>query len=279
MEDQALFDGISDRFAELNRDLIFIHSDIRYGFAVERPEPFDRLKFLSSHFEAINGVTHAADLWFPTFNYGYTNSRKFDQRDDRSQMGHLSEHVRCHASSWRTYVPVFSICGTGKAPDLNRNPTIDAFGTGSIFHQIVTRDGLIFNYGCDLTSLTFLHYSESIAGIPYRYQKEFPGRLIDFEGTESDVVVRFHVRPLDREMTYDWPRLQADLLEEGMLESVGDDDRSFQILRASFVNAYWQERLDSDPLFFLTKETRVWVEPMLDQLGRPFELADFESTE
>jgi hypothetical protein len=34
--------------------------------------------------------------------------------------------------------------------------------------------------------------------------------------------------------------------------------------------------MKTDPLYLLTEETRAWVEPQLQKLGRPFLITDFE---
>lgn len=277
IEDADLIDGISRRFAELDPSIVFVHSNVMQGIAVERPAPFDRQQFLANHYSVIRQMTGEARLWFPAFNYKFPGTRVFDQQGDRSEVGHLSEYIRTDVTTWRTPVPVFSVVGTGDQPELPATPAIDAFGTGSIFHPLVEQDGFVFNYGCDLGSLTLIHYTESIAKSPYRYEKNFTGRMIDLAGEESDTTVRFHVRPQDREMTYDWPMLQADLKQQGMLEAFGGDGREFQIISAGALHEYWLDKLTDNPLFFLTDKTRNWVEPMLAKLGRPFTLADFES--
>ena len=278
-DDAALVESIGRRFEELACQLVFVHSDIMHGFSVERPRPFDRASFLANHFDAIREVTGDAALWFPAFNYSFPKAGVFRPHEDRSEVGHLSDYVRSSVSKWRTHVPVYSICGTGPEPTLVDTGVIDPFGSDSVFDQLIERDGLVFNYGCDLGSLTMIHYTEQLSGSPYRYEKPFTGRITDATDESVDVTVQFHVRPLNREMGYDWPKLQADLLQQGMLESLGNDDREFQVLPAKAVHAYWQERLADDPLFFLDRSSRDWVEPMLDELGRAFALTDFESKE
>jgi hypothetical protein len=38
----------------------------------------------------------------------------------------------------------------------------------------------------------------------------------------------------------------------------------------------WVELLAADPLALVDADTRAWVAPMLERLGRRFELSDFE---
>lgn len=277
--DLEILQQVEAAFAELARETIFVHSDIQHGFAVERPEPFSREAFLATHFEAIRYVTGSAALWFPTFHYDYCESRVFDPTSDKSQVGHLSEFVRTEVAQWRTSVPVFSVAGTGKAPNLATDP-IDPFGEGSIFDVLKQRKGLIFNYGCVLDTVTFIHHCESMADeLVYRYPKQFDGQIEGDDTSPSPISVRFHVRPLGKEMTYDWERLEQDLRDEGILRSYGPAHRRFQILPTDSLASYWIERINEEPLYFLSPTTRAWVEPKLDELGRAFTLEDFESTE
>lgn len=278
-EDSGIIKELSSRFRSLDRDVVFVHSDILGGLAVERPTPFDRTQFLANHYQVVRTITGDCDLWFPQFCYSFARTGVFDQKRDKSQVGYLSEYVRTHVSNWRTPVPFFSVSGTGPEPELASDSPIDPFGKGSIFDRLYQRDGSVFNYGCDLSSLTHIHYCESLAGSPYRYAKEFTGGMIDMHGTETSVRVTLHVRPLEFCMSYDWKRLQTDLVDEGILERLSVDDREFQILHVRQVTDYWLGRLSADPLFFLSNDTRSWVEPKLETLGRGFVIDDFESSE
>ena len=103
--------------------------------------------------------------------------------------------------------------------------------------------------------------------------------MIDMDGMESSINVRLHVRPLECGMTYDWERLQSDLVRHGVLERMGVDDREFQIMKARRLTEHWLGKLAEDPLFFLTNETKSWVEPKLDELGRGFVIDDFEASD
>ena len=277
-EDASLLSRLAARFQKASTDLIFVHSDILGGFAVPRPTPFDRQAFLRTHFDTIAQLLPQWQLWFPAFNYTFPQSRAFDVLHDRSQVGHLAEFFRSEIASWRTTVPVFSVSGTGSEPKLPQQMPLDAFGTHSIFQQLVDRDGLIFNYGCDLSSLTFVHFCESLAEIPYRYPKRFAGTVTDARHVRSDISVQFHVRPSEA-MTYDWKRLEADLKQNGILKTFCEDGRNFQLMQARELSKYWSSQLANDELFLLDEATRAWVEPKLQDLGRAFQIDDFESTE
>lgn len=276
IQDSVLFERIEQQFRCISRDLVFVHSDVMNGFAIQRPNPFDRTAFLKTHFQALQALFSPADLWFPVFNYSFPKSGFFDQRTTPSAVGHLSEYVRTEVANWRTPVPVFSVSGTGEQPVFSAERTTDAYGTDSIFGQLVRRDGLIFFYGCDLKVFTFIHHCESIARCSYRYPKVFTGLMRDATGNEKEIAVQFHVRPRGSVLEYDWQRLQTDLLEQGILWSVGIEDRDFYIASARGVLEYWKDRLEEDPLFLLDRETKAWVEPALDELGRAFVLSDFE---
>ena len=42
------------------------------------------------------------------------------------------------------------------------------------------------------------------------------------------------------------------------------------------VSDYWINKLNNDPFYFLNEETKQWVIPKINALGRGFELNDFE---
>ncbi|MGE3361691.1 MAG: hypothetical protein AB7O92_34155 [Acidimicrobiia bacterium] len=45
---------------------------------------------------------------------------------------------------------------------------------------------------------------------------------------------------------------------------------------ARALRTHWVGALTADPLALLDADARAWVEPMLERLGRRFELCDFE---
>ena len=259
---------------------IFVHSDL---FRVHEliSSRASRREALSLHFRNLAPSSNNRTVAFPTFNYDFPATRTFDALQSPSQVGPLTEFVRRQVGCWRTQVPVFSACGTGQMPRLHLSEaTLEPFGPRSIFSWLHENNGHLLYYGAAFGVTTFIHFAEQILGPPaYRYDKVFTGVVRDGEG-ERPIAVKFHVRPLGRALDYDWVRLAEDIDAHGLFVS-GTGGRPAFVFAISVraLMEFWRTCLAADPLYFLDDETRTWCRPMLDRLGRRFEIRDFEGPE
>jgi len=229
---------------------------------------------LWSHYSILKKIFQEIPIWMPTFNYDFPLSKEYDVHLTKSVVGALTDFFRTKHAAWRSEVPVFSFAGEGEKPYICENGIIDAFGTNSVFGQLITNDGLIMFYGTDLLPATFVHYCEQISGVlTYRYFKTFEGKVIN-DNREKNVTLKFHVRPLRNVLEYDIKKLEHDLYAEGLLK----DFTPFQtlLIKARHFSEYITDRMKEDTLYLLTEDTRSWVEPKLQKLGRPFLITDFE---
>jgi aminoglycoside 3-N-acetyltransferase len=229
------------------------------------------------------GRMSLGDTWMPTFNYEFCHGSDFQVTQTPSQVGVLSEFFRTTLSDWRTAVPVFSVAGLGQAPSLLTLPTsngpimVEPFGHSSIFEDLVRRGGAVLMLGCDLRFLTLAHYAEVAGGTcpPYRYEKDFAGVVELADGTKRSVVVRYHVTNLSNRVTYDWCAVQARMASAGVLEPIKRWGDGYRIDAGGFVDVWGDASLDN-PLWALSGQSRAWVGPKLEALGRGFVISDFE---
>lgn len=212
----------------------------------------------------------------PAFNYDFPRSHTFDVATDPSQLGPIPEHFRTTTAGWRTPTPMFSVSGEGSYPSVSWGEGTDPFGPDSIFARLIERDGVIVYYGDTFSFNTIVHYAERRFGPPlYRYDKIFAGSVVMPGGGTSEGSLRFHVRPFGKELDYDWTRLFAEALGAGVCRPVeGAPEVTAASARA--LSEFWIEAMTSDPLCLLDKQSRSWVEPLLEKLGRRFAITDFE---
>lgn len=216
-------------------------------------------------------------LWMPAFNYRFLRSGTFDVAADPSEVGPLTEHYRTQAAGWRTPVPVFSIAGSGPPPRTAVAVEIDPFGADSDFAVLERAGGVLLFYGAPFSTTTILHHAErSPSGPAYRYDKRFPGTVVLPDGTARVTVLLYHVRPAERHLDYDWDRLLADAVAAGICRVWEADLTRLVAASVRGLVGFWRERLATDRLYPLDARSREWVEPLLERLGRRFELADFE---
>lgn len=270
----TLKEHIQQKLNELLGDTILIHSDIMQGFKI----PYiNREALLISHIQEIRSLKANLNIWMPTFNYDFCKGYSYIIKDSPSQVGVLSEYFRKNIAEWRTPIPVFSFAGTGEIPVLDISRVIDPFGHHSAFHVLYERDSLLMHYGSSLDVTTTLHYAERVSNhLYYRYDKLFHGKIISVDAKEIDVSFNFHVRPLGKHLDYDWNKIENDLFQNNILFLYKEGGSRILLCKIKELINFWVQRISQEPLYLLDIESKKWIEPMLNKLGRPFLITDFE---
>lgn len=263
--------------SSLGRGPLFVHSD---PFRAVRlvPRSRDRLGLLDCHIEQLIEAANDRGLWLPSFNYDFPKTHRFDVKNDPCQLGPLPEHFRQTTEEWRTPVPMFSVSGIGGDPGITWGEMTDPFGPESIFAQLEKRDGVVVYYGDTFHYNTIVHYAERKAGGPvYRYDKLFPGVVVNKGGEEIPGSLNYHVRPMGSGLDYDWPRLLADAVAAGVCVRLEGHP---EVLAASAraLMQHWVEAIKSDPFSLLDEKTQAWARLAHEKSGRRFTIGDFEST-
>ena len=255
---------------------VLAHTDARRTHELVRSLG-NRTSMLAGHTALLRELADGRDGWVPTFTYDYCRTGKFSVDDDPSQVGPITEAFRHAPASWRSTMPVFSFAGTGDRPAwaMPADGVLDPFDEASGFADLVAADGTIVWYGAPFSSTTMIHHVEHLAGRPpYRYDKWFPG-TVTADGDEHATRLRYHVRPLGRDLEYAWDRLEGELADAGIVHEL-DQATGIRWAPVRPLVAFWLARLAEDPLHLLDTASWAWVGPELDRLGRRFELADFE---
>lgn len=251
----------------------FVHSDVLRASVFVRPTA-SRNETLRAHVRFLEDVVQGHDLWLPTFNYKFTKTGLFDVANSPVEVGPLPEFFRTNVAEWRTPDPIFSTGGTGPVPGSARPAaSMEAFDNRSMFAQLVRQNGFLLFYGAPFASATIIHHVEYLASCGYRYNKVFRGTVVS-NGDRTAVQYTYRVRPLDYHFDYAWDRLLTDLHRDGV--TVSTANKSATAIRAATLVEYWLSRLNEDPYYLLDEASKRWIIPKLNELGRPFALADFE---
>jgi aminoglycoside 3-N-acetyltransferase len=255
---------------------VLVHCDALRAAAFV-PLSHSRGELLSSHLDTLEKLAHGRDLWVPTFNYDFLRTGTFDSSSDPSQVGPITEAFRVSRAMWRTPTPVFNFAGTGAPPptDIGDGSVVDPFDSSSLFALAGSLDGSVAWYGATLSSTTLLHHAERLAGGPiYRYDKLFRG-VVRHQGSSTQLTLNYHVRPMGHHLDYDWPRLERETIEAGVVRRIGGREHA-RWAPARLLTDFWVGRLRDDPLALLDEESRTWVDRRLQALGRPFVIEDFK---
>ena len=162
--------------------ILYIHTDIGFGKPILK-----RKDFIAKLYASILALG-VRTLIFPTYTFSFCNREIYDIKNSKTPMGMLNEYARCQNGAFRTKDPLMSVCVIGEVPSELKNISKFSCGKGSAFEIMAQSDENMFLFfGAKPTEcFTFFHYIESIYGVPYRYDRDFSGEIIDENGIKSN---------------------------------------------------------------------------------------------
>ncbi len=184
-------------------DTVFSHSNIGF-FGVPQGVTDSRgaCELILDAFTEVLGTD--GTLIVPTFTYSFPDGSHFDPDTTASTCGAFTEFVRCLPDARRSTDPNVSVSAIGaRADELTVDVSTNAYGSDSFAGRFFDTGGSVCNLNFDAGS-TLVHYVEREMGVPYRFDKTFPGtRWIDGVGCEitSTLWVRHLVDGTEAEFT------------------------------------------------------------------------------
>lgn len=138
-------------------------------------------------------------LMIRTFNWDYCHGTPFDIRVTPGKTGMLGNVALKRDDFIRTKHPLYSWMVWGKdAKYLASMDNASAFGEGTPFDYLYKNNGVEICIGNTNTdACTQLHHAETIAKVPYRFNKSFTGMYTDEEGNTEERIYTMPVRPFD----------------------------------------------------------------------------------
>ena len=234
-----------------------------------------REQLLSDYWSVIREIAGERCLLFPTFNYGFCRDGIYDVVNAPAEVGVLNEYIRKLNPAQRTRTPVFNFCilnNKGFSFSAVDNP----FSVESTFGELVASNAGIVFFGARLDGNTFIHHVEEVMNIGYRYIKPFPGEIIEPDGSRTQITLKYRVRPLDGNLRYDWTRLEADLVAEGLLHKYPLGYGHLLHFRADLLLEYWQAKMREEESYLLTPDTRQYLKELFENYGYPLTYASVE---
>lgn len=187
-------------------DGLLVHSALQF---LGRPEGG-----VGMYFEALQqAVGSRGSLIVPAFNFGFAKGEDYNPATAPAvRMGSFSEYVRQAQGVKRTSHPMQSFAVWGQDADqLAGLDTPSAFDDGSAMDWALKHEYKLLLLGADIQAASILHYSEQRAEVPYRYWKEFSGKVFRDEVWQTRSY-RMFVRDLDIDALLEIYAIQ-DLLE------------------------------------------------------------------
>ena len=179
---------------------LFIHSDIMFGSTLAG---FKRKEYLNTLYEVLNDLK-VKNIIVPTFTYSFCNGETYDVANSKTLMGSFNEFVRKKDGRYRTLDPLLSI----SVPE-QLQPIFQTCGSHSLGHEsgldaLHRMDGVKFLFfGARLGNcFTYVHYVEKMLDVPYRFDMQFSGKIIEPDGQEYEKTQYMHtacygVKPAD----------------------------------------------------------------------------------
>lgn len=181
-------------------DTLFIHSDIMFG---TMKKGFKRKEYLQTLYDIIAKLK-VNNLIIPTFTYSFCNNEDYNVQTSSTSMGAFNEFVRKKPERYRTLDPLLSLSVPANLKEkfailsdysLGKNSGLD------ILHQM--EDVKFLFFGARLGNcFTYVHYVEKMLDVPYRFDMQFHGNVVDEHGVKYEKTQYMHtacygVRPAD----------------------------------------------------------------------------------
>ena len=228
--------------------VLYMHTALSFGQI--NPE-LGRAELLGEIHQAISSLG-VPTLCVPTFTFSFCNGEDYDVARSKSRMGALNEFIRQRPEAIRSVDPLLSVALVGKDRDLVENLGHESIGADSTFDKLNRRDGVQFLFlGVPLGDcFTYMHYLEWRAQVPYRYNREFQGRITHgtriYEDTYTLFVRYRDVTPGDGGHTY-----ERMLVDRGWLRAVPLGDSFIWCVGERDARELYLDLLRKSPDFFI----------------------------
>ena len=194
--------------------VLYMHTGLTFG----TPNPrLGRQELLGSLYEVVASLG-VATLCVPTFTFSFCNGEDYNVQTSRSRMGALNEYIRKLPGAVRSVDPLLSSVLIGEDLDLVQNLGKHSIGENSTFDKLHRRGALVkfLFLGTTVSECyTYTHYVEERLHSPYRYDREFTGKITDGGRSWEDsytLFVRYRgVVPSSSGL------LESELLRRGLL--------------------------------------------------------------
>lgn len=242
-----LIDGFKKLGLKEN-DIVIVHSSFK-SFGPVEGGPQTVIDAIL-HILGNNGT-----LVMPTYTLSFCNQANktglgiFDVQNSPSEMGILTEFLRKMPNSIRTSHPIHSVTAIGKyAKRIEQIDEKSSFGAKSIFNLLHQLNAKMIIIGLSYdASLTFFHYIEQTISVPYRYIKQFPGKIIFNKNNEYEDTFSMYVKNLEKNVRTNYDKLGAFLEQNNAVKIHKIGESTVKIMKSKDVFSIVSEELKRNP--------------------------------
>lgn len=227
--------------------ILFMHTALSFG----NPNPaLPKSVLLHELFQIILSLT-VPTICVPTFTFSFCNGQDYNVTLSRSKMGVLNEYIRQLDGTMRSVDPLLSVALVGEHTGLVKTIGHHSIGENSTFHKLhACQDVKFLFFGASLSQcFTYLHFIEERESVPYRYNRDFTGKITDGNQVWEDtytLFVRYNgVEPVTNGV------LEEYLLKNNLLQKIGCGD--------SFISAIDEPIAYNTVVEFLHADNNVFI--------------------
>ena len=192
-------------------------------------------------------------LVMPTFTLSFGTSRAWHFFRSRSEVGALTEFMRTQNGVIRTVHPFHSVCVTGPhKKEFSHCDNLSSFGIGSPFQVLYDLNAYNLSIGTKFEGgATYLHHTEETRQVPYRYYKDFPGKIVLESGQLDTRTYRFYARIIADRYEYinNWGRVWSVFTSEGHFKLRMLSKAKIYLSSIKQVHDRFESLLLADPFF------------------------------
>lgn len=214
-----IFDELIDCLEIERGDRIWLSSEIIKLILLckKEGEVFDASMLLDCFQSAVG---EEGTLLLPTFNFEFSNSGRYDYTYSKGTAGVLGNIALQRDDFIRTKHPMHSFAVWGKDQEkLCMMENKHSFGADSPFAYCKQNNVKQIMLGTDYVhAMTFVHYPETMCGVPYRFAKSFTGTYVTRDGIEEERTYDYAARRLDVGTIPQMNKIGAILEERGVAQ-------------------------------------------------------------
>ena len=246
---QDIYDSLRDIGAG-DCDVLFIHSDVMFGNV---PKDFNKKEYMQTLYSVLSELN--VQIVVPTFTYSFCNHEDFDVRKSRTSVGALSEFIRKQDGRYRTLDPLLSLSVPAELKPVFENTGNHSLGVNSGLDKLHNLDGVKFLFlGAEMADcFTYVHYVEKMMDVPYRFDMEFEGNIIDYDNksTRRRQIIHTQCGGVKLPPKYDY--FENSMFEKGLLKKKRLGNKYVACLSERDAYREIENNLKSDINYYLEK--------------------------
>jgi aminoglycoside 3-N-acetyltransferase len=157
-------------------DILYIHTSLNFGTPNTNIKKNELLQYIVDTILELKVAT----IIFPTYTFSFCNGEDFDINSCKTSMGLLNDYVRKMPNSIRSIDPLMSNVLLGEHTEFVKNIGKNSVGLDSTFdllHKTKLKVKFLFIGPKIGDCFTHMHFIEAEQNVPYRYYKDFTGKI------------------------------------------------------------------------------------------------------